>query len=195
MRGTHVPILYQLTPGTSFYNATDTKDPATGRWRICFTYAWEVEDFATWYEWCTWADDPTPPPPPEPPPVSHAFPPCPATSFPDVTIGEWLLVSGFAPPCLTAATFDLTWDASLGPWGGWVGAYTACGPPGIVVAIYPYLASAFGMQWRADVNGPGWYQMLGWDIPCGIKDFESAVFTMPGMPAPGAQVRFRFTGS
>lgn len=158
-----MPILVDLTRGTSRENETDVFDLTEGRWKICFDYRFEEEGWTVLHHWCTWEDDPEP----FPPMVCHYFAACPGTCYPDRLATSTVTTSGSCD-CLALSFLELVWDGTIGPWGGWAGTNTACTGNPITIKIYPSAAGGGGgLIWTIDVTWPGGGDTRNLTAACG----------------------------
>lgn len=151
IRGNHVPILRDLVGATSSKLETDTLIPATGRWEICYDYAYREELFTIWRHWCTFADDPHLPAAP----TWHQFVSCPNVYYPDQMSIQASNTTPGGCACLTLTILNLAWNAALGLFGGWQGTTTTCPGAGITFKVYPLGFHGGGIDWFVELSWPG----------------------------------------
>lgn len=166
-RGELVPILEELTRGTSHWDATAVRIVGEADWEICFKYAFPP-DYSPSGEWCTTANDPQPPPPIGPGPAPPGWP----DEYGDEVT---MFVEPFAgPSCWQSEPVDdVALDASIGPWGGWGAVFEGGGVGDMYLEVYPIAWDVGVVTWRFR-----WEVFLG---SFGQRDAEFAAGFLPAV--------------
>jgi len=148
-RGPLADILDVLAGGTSRWDETCVRTENPGEWRMCWTYA-VPPDYDTAFEWCTLSTDPEPPVPPDPGP--------PPPGWPDDYDGFTALllrVGGGAHCWLGYPAMGPSYDAGLGPWGGFEMRFTGLGPGDMTMRVFPLSWVPGAVTWRCQWSVAG----------------------------------------
>lgn len=143
-RGELIPLLLELTGGTSFWRATATRIPETEHWLMCWEYRWPDYDGPT-LEWCTTSNDPEPPPDPDPGPPPPEYPgdfdSFGATLFPQAgTVSCWFTIPSVGPE----------FNGDVGPWGGWGMIFESATIGDIYMEVFLESWTLLGWTWRCN---------------------------------------------
>ena len=141
-RGALVPVLVELTQGTSWWDATAVYIPFLDAWLMCWKYRWPPYDGPT-LEWCTTSNGPEPPPPPGPGPAPPGFP----GDYGDL-VSMWGMPFAGSSCWDTGPVQDVPFEEIVGPWGGWECIVEGVGVGDMHLAVYPIAWTLTTVTWR-----------------------------------------------
>lgn len=192
IRGGHVPILYDLLPGRTFEHATDTWISHLGRWQICFDWRIWEEKWTVAHHYCTFADDPIPPVYP----TFHYLSECPGVPYPDEMATTTFNTGPDPCDCVTLSFLAISWNAGIGPWGGWTGTNTSCAGGGITLTVYPILHVGALITWVCEIAYPGGTGIGVVAVECGQRMlFEGITIQPAGCPVVPVDVIVNWPGA